>query len=255
MRHALPIALPLALLLASPPTLADEVPGFDRPGIGFGTDSVPRGALAVEIGLPGFQRERDRDGQRSTTLSSDLLLRTGLAPGLELQLSSTPWLQQRQRGPDQPRTRQRGAGDSVVGLKWAGPGSTDRTAWALLASGVVARGDAAFSDGRQYALAASVEHSITDRWSGALYASHQRGDGQRSTTWSPSVALAASDRIGLYLEAGFTRARHQPDLSVAGAGLTWMLRPNVQLDASFDVGLDRDSPDLQLATGIAFYLD
>lgn len=250
MRHTLLIALSLA----STPVLGAEPPSFDRPGIGFGTDTVPRGGLAVELGLPSYQRERDRDGLRTTTLSSDLLLRTGLAPGWELQLASTPWQRQRERGPDIPRTQQRGAGDSTVGVKWAGPGSTERTAWALLASGVIARGDAAFSDGRLYALAASVEHSFNDRWSGALYGSHQRGAGQRSTTWSPSLSLSVTERLGTYLEAGFTHANQQPDQAIAGAGLTWMLRPNVQLDASFDLGLNRNSPDLQLGTGIAFYL-
>lgn len=245
----------IALLLASTPAMAQDVPGFDRPGIGFGTDSVPRGALAVEIGSPTYQRDDDQGAPRTTSLSGDLLLRTGLAKDWELQLSSTPWQRQRMRGVTLPRSRQRGAGDSVVGLKWRGAGSTDRTGWALLGSAVVARGDAAFSDGRQYALAATVEHTFNDRLSGALYASHQRGDGQHSTTWSPSLTLSVTERLGVYLEAGFTDANDGPRQNVAGAGMTWMLRPTVQLDASFDLGLDEASPDLQVGTGIAFYLD
>jgi len=33
------------------------------------------------------------------------------------------------------------------------------------------------------------------------------------------------------------------------------VRPGVQLDVSFDVGLDDDSPDLQMASGLSIYLD
>lgn len=248
----------VASCLASAPVLAQDLPappGFDRPGIGFGTDTVPRGSLALEFGLPTLQRDRGRDGRRSTLLSGDALLRTGLAPGWELQLASTPWNRQRLSGPGMPRMRSHGAGDSHLGVKWAGPGSNERMSWAVLASAVVARGDADFTEGRHYALAASVDHQLDERWSIALFASHQRGAGQRSTTWSPSLALAVTNRLGTYLEAGFTDHHGAPDQAIAGAGLTWMLRPNVQLDASFDIGLDEDSPDLQLGTGIAVYLD
>lgn len=237
---------------AEPPS---DPPAFDRPGLGFSTDTVGRGAAALEFGLPSYLRETDAEGVRSTTLSGDALLRTGLAPGLELQVSGTPWNRQRLRAPDGGDTRLRGAGDSSVGVKWAGPGSNDRTAWAVLATAVVARGDAAFSDGRQYALAASVEQALTDRWSLALFAEHQRGAGQRTTTWAPSLSLQATPTVSTYLEAGFFDVNDAPDQTLAGAGLSWQVRPGVQLDISFDVGLDDDSPDLQMASGLSVYLD
>lgn len=252
-------ALPFILFAASASALAqdtDEVPGFDRPGIGFGTDTVRRGALAVELGFPSYLHDHADDGVHTVGLSSDLLLRTGLAPGWELQLSTSPWQRQRISSPQSLRsTRLQGAGDSHLAVKWAGPPSTDRTSWALLASAVIARGDADFSDGRQYALAASIDHRLAGNWSAALYASHQRGAGTHSTSWSPSLTLEVSDRLGFYLEAGFSHASNAPDETIAGAGVTWMLRRNVQLDASFDVGLDAGSPDLQAGAGVAIYLD
>jgi len=119
----------------------------------------------------------------------------------------------------------------------------------------VARGDAAFSDGRQYALAASVEQALTDRWSLGLFAEHQRGAGQRTTTWAPSLSLQATPTVSTYLEAGFFDVSDAPDQTLAGAGLSWQVRPGVQLDISFDVGLDDDSPDLQMASGLSVYLD
>mgnify|MGYP006160735187 CR=1 FL=1 len=78
----------------------------------------------------------------------------------------------------------------------------------------------------------------------------QRGAGQRTTTWAPSISLQATPTVSTYLEAGFFDVSDGPDQSIAGAGLSWRVRPSVQLDVSFDVGLDDESPDLQFATGL-----
>ena len=255
--HVLALA---CLLLAMPANAVaqdadSDVPAFDRPGLGLGTDIVPRAAAALELGLPSYARDKDRDGIRSEQSSGDATVRTGLAPQLELQLSGSLWQQQRTRVPGQSSQRVHGHGDTLVALKWSpsAPDATDR--WALLASGTLARGQAAFSDGRQYAVAASYERDFSDAWSGALFASHSRGDGERSTVWSPSLALALGPRLSTYVEAGITHTRGQPRQSVAGAGVTWAWTARLQLDASFDVGLDADSPDLQAGVGLAAFFD
>ena len=258
MRSAyLAVAAILSLLVSAPlkAQQADEPPSFDRPGIGLGTGVVPRGALALELGLPSYERDRDADGLRIEQFSSEVTLRTGLFDHWELQLSGTPWQRQRSRLPGTASARARGGGDSLLALKWAPLTGSDADRWALLGSATVARGDEEFSEGRQYALAASYEHDFSERWTGALYASHSRGDGARSTVWSPSVSLALTPRLSAFLEAGVTKAHGEPRESVAGGGLTWMWTDSVQLDASFDAGLDADSPDLQAGVGISAYFD
>lgn len=258
MRSAYLAVVVCAVLFASGPLKAqqaDEPPAFDRPGIGLGTGIVPRGALALELGLPSYERDRDADGLRTEQLSGDVTLRTGLFEHWELQVSGSPWQRQRSRLPAMASTRMRGGGDAQLALKWAVPTGRDTDRWALLASATVARGDAAFSEGRQYALAGSYEHDFSDHWTGALYASHGRGDGERSTVWSPSVSFAVTPRLSAFVEAGITKAHGEPRESVAGGGLTWMWTDSVQLDASFDAGLDDDSPDLQAGVGISAYFD
>lgn len=242
-------------LLAGPPTQAEEpeIPAFDRPGIGLGTGIVPRGALALELGLPAYSRTTDRDRAVSEAFASEVTLRTGLAPQLELQLSGAPWQRQRMRMPGEATQRDRGSADSLVALKWAPQLSGGQDRWALLASATLARGDAAFSEGRQYMLAASWEHDLGNTFSTALYASHSRGDGARSTTWSPSLSMTLGPRLSAFVEAGFTDERNGPTESVAGAGLAWMWTERVQLDASFDLGLDADSDDLQAGLGLSAY--
>lgn len=118
-------------------------PAFDRPGIGFSTSTLPSGGVALELGLPSLQRDRDDAGVLATRYSTDINLRVGVSEYIELQAFSTPW-------------------------------------------------------------------------------NHLRTDGQPST-------------------------------AIAGAGVTWMVAPTVQLDASFDVGLDDASPDLLAGLGVAFY--
>jgi hypothetical protein len=64
-----------------------------------------------------------------------------------------------------------------------------------------------------------------------------------------------TDTVSAFLEAGFTHTKGEPSTSVAGAGITWMVAQRVQLDASFDLGLDSNSPDLQAGLGVSFYFE
>jgi len=233
----------------APPDLA-----FDRPGIGFAASTLPRGGAALEVGLPSFSRDRDQTGVLNTQYSAELNLRIGLASHLELQAFTSPWNHLRVAPRDAPAERSSGAGDVGVGLKFALPLPSDRHAVALLASTSFATGSRDFSAGAtQYALGASYEYDFNDHWTGALYANVTRGGSEDSVTWAPSLSFAATDTVSTYVEAGFTDTRGEPSSDIAGAGITWMVTPTVQLDASFDVGLDDDSPDTQAGLGVSVY--
>lgn len=251
----LPVALSL-LLIASPALAQDdaETPAFDRPGIGFSPTTLPRGSVALEWGLPSLERDRDTDGTRSTQYSSDVNLRIGLAEHVELQAFSTPFNHLQLKPRDGSASSSNGGGDGGLALKIALPSTSDKHAWALLASTTFATGARDFSEGgTQYALGASYEYSFDDRWSGALYANATRGAGADAFTWSPSVSVALTDTVSSYLEAGFTHTQGEASTAIAGAGVTWMVARTVQLDASFDVGLDSNSPDLQAGLGVSFF--
>ena len=231
-----------------------DTPAFDRPGLGFAASVLPRGGTALEVGLPDYGRDRDDAGTRTTQLGTDLRVRVGLAANLELQAFGSPWNRLRESPRDAPSTTTRGAGDSGLALKFALPLASDRHAVALLASSSFATGSRAFSEGgTQYELGASYEYTFNDRWTGALYANATRGAGEDAFTWSPSLTAAISDNVSAFLEAGFTHTDGEPSTAVGGAGITWMVARRVQLDASFDLGLDRDSPDLQAGLGVSFY--
>lgn len=233
-----------------------ETPAFDRPGLGFSASVLPRGGAALELGLPSYERDRDDDGTRTTQYGTDLLLRVGLGANLELQAFGSPWNRLREAPRNAPSTTTRGAGDSGLALKFALPLESDNHAIALLASTSFDTGSRDFSEGgTQYQLGASYEYTFNDPWSGALYANATRGAGEDEFSWSPSLSLAVSDTVSTYIEAGFTHTNGKPSTSVAGAGVTWMAAGRVQLDASFDLGLDRNSPDLQAGLGVSFYFE
>ncbi|MGE6332849.1 transporter [Stenotrophomonas sp. NPDC077659] len=250
------VSVAVLLVLAVGSARADDssVPGFDRPGLGFSTDTVKPKGVAMEFGFPTYERAHDASGT-SREVTSSVLLRTGLTEAMELQVQASPWNRRRVTAAGTAATTDQGRGDTAVSLKWAGPGSTETTSWALRASAVVDTGRSSFSDGRQYALAASIEHQLSDRWTSAFYASHQRSAGVHGSTWSPSVSLQATERLGIFVEAGYTAKSDAPHEVLAGAGVTWALTPRIQFDASFDAGLDEESPDLQAGLGLSVFLD
>ena len=90
---------------------------FDRPGTGFSTGIAPVGHLAWEQSLPDatYTQTKNGDAQAKTvTLSSDLLLRTGLTPSMELQLGvqGSGWTQTKYQG---EKSHDSGFGDVTIG--------------------------------------------------------------------------------------------------------------------------------------------
>ncbi|UZW60724.1 transporter [Lysobacter enzymogenes] len=231
-----------------------DTPAFDRPGIAFSTGTLPRGGFAWEQGLPDFERDRS-GGVRSTGYSAATTLRLGLTDRLELQLSGSPYNYARQRGGGQ-RDSARGAGDTALALKLALPSRHEKFSWGLLGSAAVATGDRDFSDGRdQYALGATVAYDFDDATSGSLYLNVERSGGADAWTFSPSLSRAFGARWGGYVEAGWTRTERAPDTGVAGAGVTFMATPTIQLDASLDAGLNDAAPDWQGGIGVSVFFD
>lgn len=232
--------LAAAVLLASTGAATAQTPmAFDRPGIGFGSTVLAPGEAAWEQGLPDVERD-DSDGERTTTLSANSVLRVGLGASLELQLAGAPRVHETVRTGDS-RTRVRGAGDSSVGLKWALPVAGDLD-WALLAQYGLATGSAGLRpQTHARRLAASVAGDTAGGRGFALFAAYSHQDDGRGWMVSPSVTLFESDTVSTYAEAGFGSGA-EAGVS-AGGGLTWQPRDALQFDVSVLRGLDNDAAD------------
>jgi len=248
----LPIPLFVALALAAPYTHAEDAPEFDRPGIGFATSTVGKQHWAWEQGLPDASRDRS-GGVTITQWSADTLLRYGVADTLELQLGADSWAGLRVRGAGL-HVDENGGGDGRVALKWAPALASDQLTLALKAGATLPWGRAPLGDGgHDYDLGVSVAWALPGDSSFTLYADRQWGDSGQGWLFSPSYSFTLADDVSAYVEAGYgTGAQY---LRAAGAGVSWMLRPRLQLDASVLRGLDADTTDWQGGLGLSFYFD
>lgn len=246
---ALNLCASTALLACAAGAHADT-PAFDRPGIAFSVTSLPAGTVSWEQGLPDLSRDR-ADGITRIQYSAGSLLRVGLGKNMELQVGHAAFNFLRSTGGGES-LRAHGAGDSSFALKYALPSPGRHLEWALLGSATLATGDSAFTAGdTAYAFGATLEWSLDERNAVAFYANAQTLDGDTTLSFSPSYSHALSDAVGLFAEAGFTRAQHLPNEVVAGGGVTWLVAPRVQLDLSADFGMTSDSTDLQAGFGVS----
>lgn len=220
---------------------------FDRPGIAFGTAVLERGGVAWEQGLPDFSSDRDDElHRRDYVLGSRL--RLGLGGNLEVQLAADTYAWQHQSD-----GHARGSGDSSVSLKLALPSRREGFGWALLASYGLPSGEPPFAaDAPSRELGATFAWDLPQGRGLALYVDWlDDGDGQ-TWTFSPGYTLYSGERLGGYIEAGFSRGADEQNL--AGGGMTWRAAPRVQLDLSLLHGLDRASPDWQGGFGVSVAL-
>ena len=233
---------------------AADTPAFDRPGIAFATDIVPRGAISLEQGLPDFTRNSDA-GIKTALYSAGTNVRIGLFDGVELQLATALFNQLEVKAAGSSYT-EHGAGDSRLGFKVALPSSSESFSWATLGSVTFDTGSAAFSNNaKQYDLGVALALELPNDFTAGFYVNASNSEGENTVAISPSLSFALSETVGAYVEAGYFSNANEPNSSVAGGGLTWMVTPTVQLDASADFGLNSDSPDVTGGFGVSIYFE
>jgi hypothetical protein len=230
-------------------------PAFDRPGIAFAPSTLPAQSFAWEQGLPDFQQDRS-DGVTQRAYAASTRLRYGISDRWEVQVAAPLFEEIDTTGSGQAFTAA-GAGDLAVALKLSLTSGDGPFSMALLGavSFPTARRDLG-NGSEQYSFGATAGWSLSDSQSVAFYANVDLLDGDATWTLSPNWSFALSDAVGGYLEAGyqFSDAHGQADNVVAGGGLTWMVRPNVQLDAYALGGLTRASTDLAAGCGVSVYI-
>ncbi|MEO8307203.1 MAG: transporter [Pseudomonadota bacterium] len=241
------------LLAAAGRSFADT-PAFDRPGIAISTSTIPRGGVALELGVPDFQQVSD-SGSRSTIYSLDVNLRAGLSDHIELQVA-TPLINDLHMRAFGLTDSAYGTGDLSLSLKAALPSSAEDFSWATLANATFATGQSQFTSGKsQYSLATAMSLKLNDMYSAGAYIKASLFAGRVGYTLSPNLNFGLSDALGAYLEAGYNHVPGNSDATIAGGGLAWMATSRVQLDLSVDFGMTRHSPDVQGGFGVSLYFD
>lgn len=233
----------LGLIAASIMTTATSAAefSFDRRGSGIGTGITPVGHLAWEQGLPSVSyQEGTVDGvkDKTLTLNADMLLRTGLADGLELQLGwqGPVWQQYKHAG---TKKETNGLGDVSIGLKKAIDLKDDRLSMALLAEAVIATGNDEFTAHDDiYSLTSAVAYELSDLVGTSITMRYEAQNSDWAVTAVPTMDYKIAGKLSGFSEFIYRKAESQDYEYGLGTGLVYAINDRAQLDASVGVDLN-----------------
>lgn len=252
-----------AALTAAPPALAaddrrDLCP--DRPGLGTPACTVEPGVVVLEMGLADWTLDRTATSRTDSWTLGDALLRTGLTPSLEVQVGWTMLGHVRERdrttGKVGNRTR---TGDVTLALRQnvSNPDGSGFSV-ALMPYATLPLGGAGVGAG-DWGAGLIVPVSVD---LGALslgFTPHVDaavdgdGDGRHLAYGSVAgIGFGVTDDISMAAEVSLTRDRDPDGRSteaLAGLSAGWQPDADSQWDVGANVGLNRDSPDVELYFG------
>lgn len=232
----------IAASIMTTATFAAEF-SFDRPGAGIRTGITPVGQLAWEQGLPTVSyQEQNIEGvkDKTLTLNGDMLLRTGLANGLELQLGwqGPVWQQHKRAG---FKTETDGLGDVSIGLKKAIDLKDDRLSMAVLAEAIIATGNDEFTAHDDiYSLTSAVAYEFSDLIGTSITMRYEAQNSNWAVTAIPTIDYKIAGKLSGYSEFIYRKAESQDYQYGLGTGLVYAINDRAQLDASVGVDLDGD---------------
>lgn len=235
-------------------TMAAEF-SFDRPGTGFGTGITPVGQLAWEQGLPNVsynQTTVEGEQQKTVTLNADMLLRTGLAKDLELQLGwqGPAWSKVKRAGQS---VEEDGLGDVSIGLKKAIDLDDDKLSMAILAEAILATGNDGFSHHDDiYSLSSAVAYAATDLITTSITMRYEAQNSNWAVTAVPTIEYKIADKWSGFSEFVYRKAESEHYEYSLGSGVIYALNNRVQMDASVGVDLNGRDKSYQSGLGISF---
>lgn len=227
---------------------------FDRPGAGMGTGITPVGKLAWEQSLPSVSyQEGNVDGvkDKTLTLNGDMLLRTGLADGLELQLGwqGPVWQQYKRAG---MKKESNGLGDVSIGLKKAIDLKDDRLSMALLAEAIIATGNDEFTNHDDiYSLTSAVAYEFSDLIGTSITMRYEAQNSDWAVTAVPTIDYKIAGKLSGFSEFIYRKAESQDYEYGLGTGLVYALNNRTQLDASIGVDLNGDQKSYNGGFGVS----
>ena len=231
-------------------TMAAEF-SFDRPGTGFGTGITPVGQLAWEQGLPSVSYNEstvEGEKQKTVTLNADMLLRTGLAKDLELQLGwqGPAWTKVKRAGQS---VEEDGLGDVSIGLKKAINLDDDKLSMAILAEAILATGNENFSNHDDiYSLSSAVAYAASDLITTSITMRYEAQNSNWAVTAVPTIEYKIADKWSGFSELVYRKGESEDYEYSLGSGVIYALNNRVQMDAS--VGVDLNGKDKSYQSGL-----
>ncbi|PTR12827.1 MULTISPECIES: transporter [unclassified Novosphingobium] len=244
------------------PTLRDLC--SDRPGLNTPACTVDPGRLQVEVGLGDWTLDRQADQRSDTITSGDVLLRYGVTPTTELRLGWTAFGHVRTRDiPTGSIDTAQGVGDVTLGVKQnlrhPAEGKTGLAIAALpfvtLPTGHAQVGAGDWSAGlivpTSYKINDTVSLELSPEVDAAVNESSQGRHLAYGTAMGVQVHLSKTVRLTPELQ--FLRDQDpEHHATMSRAALSFDVQPAkmLQLDVQAVAGLNRDTPDVELAFGV-----
>ena len=229
---------------------------FDRPGAGMSTGITPVGKLAWEQALPSasYQESNDASGEKvkTTRLNADMLLRTGLAQDLELQLGwqGPAWSKSKTAGQS---VEDDGLGDVSIGLKQAIDLNDDKLSMAVLLQALIATGNDGFSEEDDiYSLGTAVSYQYSELLKTGINMRYDVQNSDWAVTAIPNIQYRLSDQWSGFSELVYRKAESQDNEYGLISGVIYALNERTQLDASVGVDLDGADKSYRAGLGMAF---
>lgn len=248
--------------MASAASAAEEPICADRPGKADGTCTVPAGMVQIETGLADWIHDRSGGVRTDELAVGETAVKLGVTDRMHVQLTIFPYASVRVREGGL-RERVSGFGDLGLAAKYRLTDDSAPVQVALIPFVKIPTAKRSIGNGR-------VEGGIV------VPIDYEIPGSPLSLTLSPELDLLAdSDGSGRHLAMAQAVSLGVPlssRLSVAvdlwgewdwdpagtsrqysiGPSAAYLLSNDVQVDAGFDVGLNRQAPDVQVYTGIAF---
>ena len=259
-----PFTIPILAIALRSIALGDEPPLItDRPDQTESAFTVPSRLFQVEAGW-GYGERREEGAEVTFQGFPQALLRIGLNDRFELRLG-VPGFEIDRTDTATDKTTTRGLIDATLGFKTViaeEKGALPQTAF--LGTLVVPSGDEEFSSDRfEPSFRFLFSNTLSPRLSlgynlGVLWLTEPDEEGNPDTLsvfdWTVALGISANEKLGVFVEA-FGLAPIDAEtrtITSFDTGLTYLLTPRLQLDASIGAGLSSAAPDWTVGLGISF---
>ncbi len=233
----------------------------DRPGKSSETCTVPAGHWQVETGLADWSIQRS-DGERDTSLViGETTIKYGLSDRSDIEIDVTPWQRETSRG-NGSHDSAKGVGDTRIQYKQQltplnGALQVSAYPYVKIPTARQPLGNGKWEAGLLVPIAYSIPKSpISIALTPEVdWAADSDGHGYHaamvqvaSVGWQTNDALNLSAEI--WSKWDWDRAGTAKQLSADGAA-AYLVSQDVQIDGGINVGLNRQTPDVELYAGIS----
>lgn len=256
----------LAVLSLAGPALAEEPPLItDRPDQTESAYTVPRGLFQIEGGY-SYGRGTENGSDLTFQAFPEALLRFGVTDRFELRLG-VPGIEVNETDALTGQSDERGLVDASAGFKTLiaeGEGAVPRTAF--IGTLFLPTGDDGFSSERadpafRFVFSNALGESVSIGYNvGMFWLTEGDAAAELDTgsffDWTVSAGFSATERLGAFVELfGVTRVGGDGGARPVNAldgGMTYLVTPRLQLDASASIGLSSLAPDWTFGVGASY---